>query len=214
VSDEARDEDDFDGGTAVFVQVMEGRASDAEAMKQLMERWGRELRPGAKGFLGSTAGVTADGRAIAFARFESAEAAQANSDRPEQGQWWAEMEACYEGEATFANSEDIEEFMAGGSDDAGFVQVMKGQGLDRDTVARMDEKLGELAPTARPDIIGGFRVWTGPDSAYDVTFFTSEADARAGEAKGLPAELGELAGEYEKLLGGIEFFDLTDPWLA
>ena len=38
------------------------------------------------------------------ARFESEEAAQANSDRPEQGAWWAETAKVFDGEATFRNS--------------------------------------------------------------------------------------------------------------
>ena len=74
----------------MFVQVIEGRVADRDALRRQMDRWMSELRPGATGFLGSTAGVTDDGYAIAFARFESAAAAEANSERPEQGRWWAE----------------------------------------------------------------------------------------------------------------------------
>lgn len=196
------------------MQIIEGRAADAEEMRRQMERWVKDLRPGATGFLGSTAGVTEDGRAINFARFESASAAQANSSRPEQGEWWAAMEPCFDGEVTFTDSEDVEEFLGGGSDDAGFVQVMKASGVDRDAVARLDAKFVALAPKLRPDLIGGFRVWTGPDTAYDVNYFTSEADARAAEATGPPEELGELYAEFEKILANTEFFDLTDPWLV
>lgn len=82
----------------MFVPVMEGKVKAVEAMRREMDRWVRELHPGATRFLGSTAGVTADGRAINLARFESAAAAQANSSRPEQGEWWGAMEKCYEGE--------------------------------------------------------------------------------------------------------------------
>ena len=65
----------------MFVQVIEGRVADREALHRQMDRWHAELRPGATGFLGSTAGVADDGRALCFARFESAAAAQANSSR-------------------------------------------------------------------------------------------------------------------------------------
>lgn len=198
----------------MFVQIIEGQAKDIEGMRREMDRWVAELRPGATGFLGSTGGVTADGRAINLARFESADAARTNSNRPEQGQWWAAMEKCFDGEVTFTESEDVQEFLGGGSDDAGFVQIMKASGVDRDAIARLDEKFVALAPTARPDLIGGFRVWTGPDSGYDVNYFTSEADARTAEAAGPPPELGELYKDFEKLLAATEFFDLTDPWLA
>lgn len=55
----------------MFVQIIEGKVRDAHAMKERGEVWQRELRPGATGFAGVTAGVTADGRAITIVRFES-----------------------------------------------------------------------------------------------------------------------------------------------
>ena len=198
----------------MFVQIIEGRTNDPGGIRREMDRWNEELRPGATGFLGSTGGVTADGRLVVFARFESAAAAEANSNRPEQGEWWAAVERCLEGEATFADSEDTEQFFGGGSDDAGFVQVMKVQGVDREAVARLDEKFQELAATMRPDVIGGLRVWVGPDAAYDVTYFTSEADARAAEAGGPPAEMGEVMEDYERIIEATDFLDLSDPWLT
>jgi hypothetical protein len=197
----------------MFVQIIEGRAADVAGMKRLMEQWMHDLRPGAVGFLGTTAGVTSDDRAIAVVRFESAAAASANSARAEQGAWWSEMEACYDGEVTFAESDDVETFLGGGSDEAGFVQVMKGHGLDREAIARLDALFEEHAPTVRPDIIGGLRAWTGPDSGYDLTYFTSEADARAGESQTLPPEFDEITSDLERLMANTEFFDLPDPWL-
>ena len=194
----------------MFVQIIEGRTNDPASIRREMDRWNEELRPGATGFLGSTGGVTDDGRLVVFARFESAAAAEANSNRPEQGEWWSAVERCLEGEASFADSEDTEELFGGGSDDAGFVQVMKVHGVDREAVARFQE----LAATMRPDVIGGLRVWVGPDTAYDVTYFTSEADARAAEAGGPPAELGEVMEDYQRIIDATDFLDLTDPWLT
>ena len=197
----------------MFVQIMEGRVADAAAMRRLMEVWAEELRPGAAGFLGATAGLTDDGRSINIARFASSAAAKANSDRPEQGQWWSRMEACYDGEVSFIESEDVEVFLGGGSDDAGFVQVMKGDGLDRAMVERLDRAFEQHAPTHRPDIIGGLRAWTGPDSGYDVTYFVSEEAARAGESKPMPGEFDDLMADMEQLMANTEFIDLSDPWM-
>ena len=42
----------------MFVQVIEGRVSDRDGLRRQMDKWESELRPGATGFLGSTAGVT------------------------------------------------------------------------------------------------------------------------------------------------------------
>jgi hypothetical protein len=197
----------------MFVQVIEGRVGDRDGLRRQMDRWQSDLRPGATGFLGSTSGVTDDGRAIAFARFESAAAAKANSDRPEQGQWWAETEKLYEGDVTFADSEDVETFLGGGSNDAGFVQVMKNRGADRDAIHRMDQSFEQHGPSFRPDVIGGLRVWTGPDTYAEVIYFTSEADARAGEKKEPPKELAAEMREFEDMMANVDFLDLKDPWL-
>ena len=43
--------------------------------------------PGAEGYIGGTGGVTDGGRFIVIARFETEAAAQANSERAEQGAW-------------------------------------------------------------------------------------------------------------------------------
>lgn len=197
----------------MFVQVIEGRVADRDGLRRQMDRWMSELRPGATGFLGSTAGVTDDGDAITFARFESATAAKANSERPEQGRWWAETEKCFGGEVTFTDSDDVETFLAGGSNDAGFVQVMKGSGTDRDRLHAMDKSLEEHAASFRPDLIGGLRVWTGPDAYVEFAYFTSEAEAREGEKKEPPAELADQMGEFQELMANVEFLDLKDPWL-
>ena len=53
-------------------------------MERQIKSWRRDVKPGAKGYLGSTSGITPDGRSITLARFESEAAARANSERPEQ----------------------------------------------------------------------------------------------------------------------------------
>jgi hypothetical protein len=198
--------------STMFVQVIEGRIADRDALRRQMDRWQNELRPGATGFLGSTGGVTDDGSAIVFARFESAAAAKANSDRPEQGQWWAETEKAYQGDVTFTDSEDVDTFLGGGSNDAGFVQVMKGT-ADRERIHAMDRMFEQHAPSFRPDVIGGFRVWSGPDRYTEVIYFTSEAAAREGEKMEPPPELAGQMSEFEDMMANVQFLDLKDPWL-
>ena len=197
----------------MFVQVLEGKVADAERLRQQLDRWNEELRPGAVGFLGTTGGVTDDGRGVFLARFDSAAEAKANSDRPEQGQWWEETASCFDGEVTFTDSEDIETFLAGGSDDAGFVQVMKSSSVDRDKVHEMDRQFEEVAAQWRPDLIGSTRVWTGPDRCIDVAYFTSEEAAREGEQKAPPPELADQSAEFEAMMANTEFLDLRQPWL-
>jgi hypothetical protein len=198
----------------MFVQVIEGKVSDKSGLRRQMDRWEAELRPGASGFLGSTGGVTDDGVGFAIARFESAAAAKANSDRAEQGAWWLETEKCFDGPVSFTDSEDVEEFLGGGSNDAGFVQVMKtASGPTRAVVKDLDEQFEKHAGTWRPDLIGGVRVWTAETSTVEVNYFTSEAEARAAESKEPPAELAKLFAQYAEVMANATFLDLSDPWL-
>ena len=197
----------------MFVQIIEGRAADRDGLLRQGERWMSELRPGAKGFLGATEGITDDGHSITIARFESAAAAKANSDRPEQGQWWAETEKYYDGEVTFQDSEDIDTMFDGGSNDAGFVQIMKGK-AERDKVHAMDAQFEKHAPTFRPDVLGGLRAWTGPDTYVEVIYFTSEAEALAPTKNNEPPpELQASMGDYEQMMADVEFLDLKEPRL-
>jgi hypothetical protein len=196
----------------MFVQIIEGKVVDPAALRRQLQRWDEEVRPGAIGFLGSTAGVTGDGHAIALARFESADAAAANSKRPEQDEWWSKTEPCFDGPVTFSDSEDVDVFLAGGSDRAGFVQIMKGHGSDRELVARLDRAFEAHAPSFRPDVIGGLRVWTSPDSYVEAVYFTSETEARANEQQEPPAELAAQMADFESVMADVEFHDLTDPW--
>jgi len=197
----------------MFVQVIEGRASDAEGLKRQMNRWQNELRPGAAGHLGSTGGVTAEGQAVILARFDSFEAAQANSGRPEQGEWWAETEKCFDGEVAFTDSSDVTTLLGGGSNDAGFVQILKDESADRAVTEELDVIFAEHAPTFRPDVMGGLRVWTGPTSYVEAAYFTSEEAARAAENSEPPPAMAERMSEYSASMENVEFLDLTDPWL-
>ncbi|MEP7201389.1 MAG: hypothetical protein ABI894_02210 [Ilumatobacteraceae bacterium] len=203
------------GRWIMFAQVIEGKVSDKAGLRRQMDKWAAELRPGATGFLGSTSGVTDDGIGFAIARFESAAAAKANSQRAEQGQWWSETEKCYDGTVSFSDSDDVEEFLGGGSNDAGFVQVMKiADGPDRATVTNLDQQFEKHAKTWRPDLIGGVRVWTGTTSTVEVNYFRSEEDARRNESKEPPPELAELFAQYADVMAKTEFLDLRDPWLV
>ncbi|HEV7524844.1 MAG TPA: hypothetical protein VGP92_07760 [Acidimicrobiia bacterium] len=196
----------------MFVQVIEGTTSDPAAINAQGDRWQQELRPGAIGYLGVTAGVAADGRTFAVVRFEDEASARANAQRPEQTEWFEEMAKLYDSEPTFTESSDITEWMGGGSNEAGFVQVMKSTGVDRSQVEKMDAAFESFADQ-RPDLLGSLRIWTGPDRCIDVVYFTSEADARKGEQTEMPAELQELMGEFAGGMGETEYLDLTDPQL-
>lgn len=197
----------------MFVQVIEGQVADRECLRRQLERRIDELRQGGTGFVGATAGVTDDGHAIALVRFESATAARAYDERPEHGRWLTDTRSCFAGHASFTLSDDVELFRGGGSDRAGFVQVMKGSGIDREQMRVLDQGFEEHGADLRPDFLGALRAWTGPDSYIEVAYFTNEAEARAGEEEEPPPELADLMGDFQQLMTNVQFLDLRDPWL-
>ena len=198
----------------MFVQVIHGRTGKPEEVHAALERWLTELAPGADGWLGSTGGVTDDGRLIALARFESADAAKRNSERAEQDRWWRETAALLDGDAGFADSEDVTLDLVGDPDEAEFVQVMRGHGTDTARARELMTQDSEKWAAFRPEILGTVAVGH-PDGGYTVAiYFTSEADARAGERKEPPPELAAQMEEMDKLMTEQpEFFDLKQPWL-
>lgn len=194
----------------MFVQFIEGRVADADALERQYDRWLEELAPGAAGWLGSTAGITDDGVGFIAARFESPEAARRNSERPEQGEWWEATEACFDGPVDFLDCDDVELMLGGGSDDAGFVQVIRGRMADMDRAREMMDEMEDDLPNQRPDVIGGYAGYRPDGTFAQVVYFTSEEEARQGEA-GASDETDEFMQVMDE---PPRFLDLRDPWLS
>jgi hypothetical protein len=193
----------------MFVQVIQGKVKDREKLRQQIDRWRKEIKPGAKGYLGSTSGTTPDGRDISVVRFESQAAAQANSDRPEQGKWWSETSSAYDGEPTFQESSAVDQMMGGGSDDAGFVQVVQAKAKDQDAMrSQINEMEGRLREV-RPDILGMLIAWHDGGAFTQVVYFRSEDETREREAA---TEQNELRQQFMSMMDGPPtFFDLKQP---
>ena len=198
----------------MFAQIIRGKVSDPDAVRPVVDRWMTELGPSATGWLGSTSGVTDDRRLFVLVRFESEEAAKANSDRPEQGRWWAEMEKLLDGEATFQDSSEVYVDTRGDLDSAGFVQVMDAQTSDPERSRQLMAETQEARVALRPDIIGEVVVGHGDGKFTVVNYFVNEEAARRGERQEIPAELQESMKEMMALGVGLpEFLDLRMPWL-
>jgi hypothetical protein len=200
----------------VFIQVIRGHVSDAGAVRPVMEKWERELAPGAAGWLGSTTGVTEDGRFIAIARFDSQDSARRNSDRPEQGKWWAELSGQFSDEPTFLESAQVAVTPGSGDpDSAGFVQVIQGHTSNADRAMEMMASGSSQWVDYRPDILGSLAAAHDGGAYTLVLYFTSEGDARAGEQKETPEAMQAEMAEMDALeVGTPEFFDLKDPILG
>ncbi|MEU7893324.1 hypothetical protein AB0B45_10690 [Nonomuraea sp. NPDC049152] len=198
----------------MFIQVIKGRIADAGQLRAALDRWVDELSAGAPGWLGTTAGVTDDGTFVNLARFESEEAARANSGRPEQHQWWMETSKLLSGDVVFHDSGEVVSFLGGGSDEAGFVQVIEGRTRDVNRMRELNDLYEAQFEDFRSDVLGGVAALYGDGAFTQAIYFTSEAAAREGERKQPPAELKALFDEEMALYeGDLVFYDLRDPWL-
>ena len=198
----------------MFVQVIEGKTDDPEAVHKRLDIWQRDLMPGAIGYLGSTAGCTDSGDCILIARFESRESAQRNSDRPEQGAWWAETKKCFTGPVRFHDTDDVQLMTHGELDQAHFVQIMEGHCADRDRAVELEHDADPLLANARPDLLGSVTAFFGDDEFTEVAYFTSERAARAAEGREMPDEMASTFAEWDRLMKVDRYIDITDPWLV
>jgi hypothetical protein len=198
----------------VFAQVIQGKVTDRSALRAAMDRWLTDVAPGSIGWLGSTGGVTDDGRFILLARFSSQEEAMRNSDRPEQDAWWSETSKLFDGEATFKNSVAVDEDLAGNPDDAGFVQFVLGKMRDPDRARELMSRDPQAWSQLRPDLLGTVTAVHEGGEMTTAAYFTSEQDAREGESREVPQELQEGMAEVDALtVGEPEFLDIKEPWL-
>jgi hypothetical protein len=196
----------------MFIQVIEASTGQPSGLRDELERWQRELARGAAGWMGTTAGVTTDGILVGVVRFESSEAARRNSSRPEQGQWWADVARHLEGEAHFDDYEDCELMGGGGSDAAGFVQVIRGRAVDVAQLRSLGQEAEGILRQYRPEIIGGSIGWKPNGDFTQTVYFASETAARQGEANSSP-ELRQFMESWQGLVENLRFLDLREPWL-
>ncbi len=196
----------------MFIQVIQGQVTDRDEAKAMVGRWASDVAPTGTGWLGTTAGVTPGGAFVAVARFESEEVARRYNDRPEQDQWWTETSKLFDGEVTVRDSIEVEEFLQGGSDEAGFVQVITGQARDVDRIKELSQQYGQYAHL-RPDLIGGVIALHAEGLFTQAAYFTSEAEARAAESQEPPEEVKAVMDEENDLISSLAYIDIDEPWL-
>ena len=193
----------------MFVQIIQGHVGDAALLDAQARRWSAEIKPGATGFLGSTRGITDDGTGVAVVRFESEAAAAANSARPEQAAWWEQTAAAYDGEVSFLDCRDVDVMLDGGSDRAGFVQLISARTRDKEALRAMGASAEDSLRASRPDVLGGIIAWHDDDAFVQVVYFTSEDDARKGEAA---MSDDSSAPDWASMMDGAPtFLDLRSP---
>jgi hypothetical protein len=194
----------------VFIQIIQGKCTRQDECRAMADRWVSDLAPGAVGWIGGTYGFTDDDEFLGIVRFESKQAAEQNAARPEQGAWWMAMEKLFDGPVTFHDCEDVTLMMDGGSDSAGFVQVMQGKVADASALRAMATETDELHKM-RPDIIGGTLCIEADGTFTETIAFTDEASARKGEQQEMPDDVRQM---LESAMSDVSYYDLHHPWFA
>ncbi len=194
----------------MFVQVIKGKTSDPDAVRRRFDEWKASLGSGAAGWRGTTAGVTDDGTFIAVVEFDSAEAARANSDRPEQGRWWSETEPLL-ADVQFVDSDDVMTLLGGPDPDATFVQVIEERVSDVERARKFWEVAEREIPRQRPDVRGGIAAFHG-DHVTQVVYFSDEGSAREGESRQSDEEQQSQMAEMADVFSDPTYLDLRDPW--
>ena len=198
----------------MFIQVIQGHCTDAEQMRAMGDEWVEKLSPGAPGWLGGTYGITDEGQFVAVVRFESREAAEKNASRPEQGAWWERMAACFDGPVTFHDCDDVTMFLGGGSDEAGFVQIIQGRLSDPERFRKFMAQPMDALAEARPEILGG-TVSISEDCTFTETIaFRTEAEAREGEKMEMPADRQQEFQDEMAQVADLTYLDLHHPWFS
>ena len=197
----------------MFIQVIEGKATDPEAVHRQLEIWERDLMPGAIGYLGSTGGCTSTGDCILVARFESPDAARRNSERPEQSHWWHETEQYFDGPVRFHDSVEVHVMAHGDLNKARFVQVMEGHVADQDRAVELEQEQEPILSEVRPDLLGSVTAYFDDHEFTELAYFTSEEEAREGERRDLPSDAADKFAEWEQVVKVERYMDITEPWL-
>lgn len=195
----------------MFAQLIEAKVKDRQGLQALFGEWMERYAADAPGFLGSTHGFTDDGNLVALARFSSEASARENESRPDQDDWWNRMLALLDGEPQVI---DIPELVldGGGSDDAGFVQIMVGKTTNPTRLAELSLEMGGAARQRRPEIIGSVSGIAG-DRYVIAVWFTDEASARQGEQLEPDPELKGAFDEMNEITSELRYIDLHEPVL-
>ena len=164
------------------------------------------MAAGAAGFAGATGGVTADHRAVLVTRFESEHAARGHGAQAVVGALAEPPEVLETADVTLHGGQ--------GWETARFVQLMRARVRDRRRFEAIEDEIAPQFMQFRPDALAAYRAWFPGGNVIAIDYFTSEEQARAGERKQMPDHLAHRFGEWMSLLDDVEWFDLTDPWIA
>jgi len=194
----------------MYIQMAQGTCDRPEEMRRIVDDWSAQMA-GRDGWLGGTYGFTDDGRFVGVVRYDSDEACKRLFDEEvSQTAWAAAQKLCDDIE--MHESGDVTMMLEGGSDSAGFVQVMRGHIGDQERFRHLaSDEMTSMLHEARPEIIGA-TLMVEPDGSFVETIsFTDEEAARRGESLEMP---DSVRTELAEAMADVEYLDLHQPWFV
>ena len=196
----------------MFIQIIQGKCTRQDELRAMAERWrtssGRAPTAGSAGPTASPTTTCSSG----VVRFESREAAMANSARPEQGAWAEQMMALMDGPVEFHDCDDVTLMMGGGSDDGRLRPGDPRQGRRAGAAQGADDRHRDAARDAARRSSG--RHWRSRPTARSPRPSPSRARRAPaqGEQKEMPDMPAEVRETLETAMKGAQFYDLHHPW--
>ena len=173
----------------MFFQVIQGKVADPERFSASLDSWVEQFGPSADGWLGTTSGTYGDNSRIALARFESAEAAKLNSDRPKRhsgGRSSPLPSTAIRAPTTLTTS-----YSWGPVDPTRRDSSRScADGWPSRTRTGDGSNFSQMPSDFRPDILGGLEALKDDGTFVMAMYFSSEAEAREGKKKPMPAPAG------------------------
>jgi hypothetical protein len=198
----------------MFIQVVQGRATNPPGIRRDLGRWQRQLAADADGWLGTTTGITEDGWSVSVIRFASEDHARRNGERAEQREWWRDASQ-HLARVVFRDAPKVHTYLDGGSDEAGFVQIIQGRTGDLERMASLGRDQEEHLAREAPHILGMTLAEHDdrPGDFTQTTYFTSEQHARRAEQERSATADDPVLQELRSLMTNLRYFDLRDPQL-
>ncbi|HEU5033783.1 MAG TPA: hypothetical protein VFT62_03390 [Mycobacteriales bacterium] len=194
----------------MFIQMVQGACTREDEMRGLVDDWCGRMAD-QPGWLGGTYGFTDDGCFVGVVRYADRDACAMWCKDAEAAPYWAAATQLFDESCEIFEADDVSIMLDGGSDDAGFVQVMHGRVNDTERMRRLltDAEMTTMLHEARPEIIGATLAFQADGTFTETVAFTDEASARRGEELDMPEEVSK---ELMAAMGAVEYLDLHRPW--
>ena len=85
---------------------------------------------------------------------------------------------------------------------------------DLDNTLIIELASGKVTVELRPDLLGSITAYFDDGGFTDVSYFTSEQDAREHERQPMPEQMAEAYRKLQEVMQIDRYLDLPQPWLT